>query len=523
MNIPSDEPPQAPDHGAAIRKVVIVGGGTAGWMAAAALARHLASADVAITVVESTEIGTIGVGEATIPTIRRFYAQLGLTDADVMSETQATCKLGIRFEGWGGPQSDFIHPFGLYGQDLNGVGFHHYWMKQAETGDATPLSAYSLGASLALADKFVEPSPNPSSSLSVFDWALHFDAALFAWRLRRYAEASGVRRIDARIAAAPLRPQDGFIDRLVLEDGREIAGDLFIDCSGFRALLIGDALGTSYEDWGDWLACDAAYAVQTENAPDRPAPPYTRVTAHKAGWRWRIPLRHRTGNGLVFSSAHMSDDEAQDALMTTLDGRPLTAPRRIDFRPGRRRQAWVKNCVALGLSAGFLEPLESTSIALIENGIERLKALFPDRDFAPAVLDEFNDQSAREMERTRDFIILHYWLNGRDEAFWRERREAAVPDTLRRKVDLWKARGAFVRYRWEMFHPASWLAIYDGLDLRPERLDPAVQGLDPTQLQKGLWGMRDAVADMVTRAAEHDAFLARVTQETRLRGISNAS
>ena len=523
MTTPSVEAPRTSDRGAAIRKVVIVGGGTAGWMAAAALARHLATTDVAITVVESSEIGTVGVGEATIPTIRRFYAQLGLTDADVMSATQATCKLGIRFEGWGGPRSDFIHPFGLYGQDLNGVGFHHYWMRQAETGDATPLSAYSLGASLALANKFVEPSPNPPSSLSVFDWALHFDAALFAQRLRRYSEGSGVTRIDARIAAVKLRAQDGFIDRLVLDDGREIEGDLFVDCSGFRGLLIGEALGTPYEDWGDWLACDAAYAVQTENTPGDPVAPYTRVTAHQAGWRWRIPLRHRTGNGLVFSSAHMSDDAAQAALMSNLQGRPLAAPRRIDFRPGRRRQAWVKNCVALGLAAGFLEPLESTSIALIENGIERLKALFPDRDFAPAVLEEFNDQSAREMERTRDFIILHYWLNGRDEAFWRERREAAVPDTLRRKVDLWKARGAFVRYRWEMFHPASWLAIYDGLGLMPDRVDPAVKGIDAVQLQQGLWGMRDAVADMVERTTSHDAFLARFGGVSDPKGISNAS
>lgn len=522
MTASSSQTPASSAPDLAIRNIVIVGGGTAGWMAAAALARHLASADVAITVVESSEIGTIGVGEATIPTIRRFYAQLGLTDQEVMSTTQATCKLGVRFEGWGGPGTDFIHPFGLYGQDLNGVGFHHYFLQQAASGDRTPLSAYSLGASLALADKFVAPALNPPSSLSVFDWALHFDAALFAARLRRYAEASGVSRIDARIASVALRAEDGFIDRLILADGREVGGDLFIDCSGFGALLIGKALGSPYEDWGRWLACDAAYAVQTENNREQEPAPYTRVTAHAAGWRWRIPLRHRTGNGLVFSSAHMSDQQAQDALMSGPEGRALASPRRIGFRPGRRRQAWVKNCVALGLSAGFLEPLESTSIALIENGVERLKTLFPDRRFCASVIDEFNDQSAREMERTRDFIILHYWLNGRDEPFWRERRAAPVPDPLARKVALWKARGAFVRYRWEMFHPASWLAIYDGLGLMPDHPDPAVRGIDPAELRSGLWGMRDAVRDAVARAPRHADFLAALTSESRPRGVSNA-
>ncbi len=492
----------------AIRQLVIVGGGTAGWMAAAALGHHLRHAGIGVTVVESSEIGTIGVGEATIPTIRRFYAQLGLTDAEVMSATEASCKLGIRFTGWGGPGSDFIHPFGLYGQDLRGVGFHHYWMKQRQTGDPTPLAAYSLGASMAAAGRFDQPSPNPPSSLSVFDWALHLDASLFARRLRTYAEAAGCRRIDARITGVRLRPDDGFIRAVTLEDGREVEGDLFIDCSGFRALLIGEAMGSAYEDWGDWLACDAAFAVQSENPPGAEPAPYTQVTAHAAGWQWGIPLRHRAGNGLVFSSAHMTDQQALDALMPNLMGRAITEPRRIGFRPGRRRQAWVRNCVSLGLAAGFLEPLESTSIALIENGIERLKSLFPDKTFAPAILQEFNDQSAREMERTRDFIILHYWLNRRDEPFWRERREAAVPDTLARKVALWKARGQFVRYRWEMFHPASWLAIYDGFDVRPDQLDPAVEGLDPAQLAQSLNQMKSAVASAVARTPSHAAFLA---------------
>lgn len=491
-----------------IRNVVIVGGGTAGWMAAAALVQHFRGAPLTITVVESSEIGTIGVGEATIPTIRRFYAQLGMSDAEVMQATQATCKLGIRFQDWTRPGSDFIHPFGLYGQDLRGIGFHNYWMRLREDGDRTPLAAFSLGASLAQAGRFTLPSRNPPSSLSVFDWALHLDASLFAQHLRKYAEAGGCLRIDAKVRKVELRPDDGFIRGLVLEDGREIEGDLFIDCTGFRALLIGETLGSGYEDWGDWLPCDAAFAVQSENAPDTDPPAFTRVTARSAGWQWGIPLRHRAGNGLVFSSRHMTDDQALDELMPRLMGRPITEPRRIAFRPGRRREAWVRNCVSLGLSAGFLEPLESTSIALIENGIERLKQLFPDRHCAQPVIDEFNDQSAREMERVRDFIILHYKLNGRDEPFWRECRDRPIPDALARKVALWKARGQFVRYRWEMFHPASWLAIYDGFELWPDAVDPAVADLDPAALARSLGEMKAAVARTVAETPTHAQFLA---------------
>ena len=495
-------------HDHRIRSIVIVGGGTAGWMTAAALVQHFRSTPIRITLIESAEIGPIGVGEATIPTIRRFYAQLGLTDEAVMRATQATCKLGIRFVDWSGPGSDFIHPFGHYGQDVRGTGFHHYWLKQRQAGDDTPLAAYSLGAALAAAGKFALPAPNPPTQLSVFDWALHFDAALFAQHMRAYAEAGGCTRIDARIRTVELRPEDGFIRAVTLDDGREIEGDLFVDCSGFRSLLLGDALGVAFEDWGRWLPCDAAFAVQSQNRQDDAPAPFTRVTARSAGWQWGIPLRHRAGNGLVFSSAHLSDDQALAELMPNLLGDPLTEPRRIPFRPGRRAQAWAKNCVAIGLSAGFLEPLESTSIALIETGIARLKSLFPDRRFALPVIDEYNDQSAREMERVRDFIILHYKLNRRtDSAFWRDCREMAVPDTLQRKIDLWTARGEFVRYRWEMFHPASWLAIYDGFDVHPEDYDPAVDAMAPADLERGLRDMRDNISRLVGSTPDHAQYL----------------
>lgn len=492
-----------------IRSVVIVGGGTAGWMAAAALVQHFRGTPLKITVVESSEIGTIGVGEATIPTIRRFYGQLGLSDAEVMQETQATCKLGIRFLDWSGPGSDFIHPFGHYGQDLRGIGFHNFWMRARAAGDGAALSDFSLGAELARHGKFTHPSPNPPSTLSVFDWALHLDASLFARYLRRYAETGGCERLDAKVQEVRLRPDDGFVRALALEDGREIEGDLFVDCTGFRGLVIGQALGAEFRDWGQWLPCDAAFAMQSENAPGDDPQPFTRVTARSAGWQWGIPLRHRAGNGVVYSTAHLSDDAAAAELQANVVGKPLMEPRRIPFRPGRREKAWVKNCVALGLSAGFLEPLESTSIALIETGIERLRSLFPDRSFAQPAIDEFNDQSAREMERVRDFIILHYKLNRRhDTAFWRDCRAMAVPDTLQRKIDLWKARGQFVRYRWEMFHPASWLAIYAGFDELPEVIDPGVAAFDIGQLRDALGRMRTSVSRAVAEAPSHADFLA---------------
>ncbi|KQS54391.1 tryptophan halogenase [Brevundimonas sp. Leaf363] len=495
-----------------IRSVVIVGGGTAGWMMAAALVQHFRNAPVRITVVESSDIGTIGVGEATIPTIRRFYAQLGLGDAELMAATEATCKLGIRFQDWSGPGSDFIHPFGLYGQDLNGIGFHHYWRKAHQAGDPAPLADYSLGASLARAGRFTLPSRNPPSTLSVFDWALHLDAGLFAQRLRRYAEEGGCTRIDARIGQVRLR-EDGFVAALELEGGRTVEGDLFIDCSGFRGLVIAEALKTPYEDWSRWLPCDAAYAVQS-TLPDGDPQPFTRVTARSAGWQWGIPLRHRAGNGLVFSSRYQSDEGAVAELMPHLMGEPLMEPRRIGFKPGRRAQAWFKNCVSVGLSSGFLEPLESTSIALIETAIERLKGLFPDKRFDPAVIDEFNEQSAEEMERVRDFVILHYKLNQRtDTAFWRDCREMEIPETLQRKIALWRARGQFVRYRWEMFHPASWLAIYDGFDVWPDRVDPAVEALDPEQLKRSLEAMRRAVAEAVSQTPTHAQFLSAVGRQ----------
>lgn len=489
-----------------LRKLVIVGGGTAGWMAAAALRRHFQGGPLEITLVESSEIGTIGVGEATIPTIRGFYQQLGLTDIEVMQATQATCKLGIRFDGWVRPGQAFIHPFGLFGQDLRGTPFHHYWRKLAEAGEATDIADYSLGASLARAGKFMAPQRSPSSPLGIFDWALHFDASLFAQLMRRVAEDNGVRRIDAKITKVNLDAETGNVASLDLDTGASLDGDLFIDCSGFRGLLIEEALQTGYESWSDTLLCDRAWAVQSEGQGE--PPPYTDVTAHTAGWRWRIPLQHRYGNGYVFSSRHISEEDALAELKAAVPDPLLHEPRLIRFKPGRRKQAWNKNVIALGLSSGFLEPLESTSIALIETGIEKIKALFPDRDFAPELVDEFNDWSRREMERVRDFIILHYWANKRgDTPFWRDCNAVTLPDTLQRKIDLWTQRGHFIRYRWEMFHPASWLAIYTGFEMLPRTIDPSLDGIDPATLSAPLAEMRKAIAEVVASAPPHRAFL----------------
>ena len=489
----------------AIERVVIVGGGTAGWMAAAALSAHLAGTGVAITLIESSDIGTVGVGEATIPTIRRFYAALGMSDAEVMQACDATAKLGIRFVDWLRPEHNFIHPFGRFGQDLKGVDFHHYWLKARAAGDTAPLGDYSLGALLAGSGHATLPAPRPSSQLGIFDWALHFDAALFAQHMRRFAEKMGVTRIDARITDVRLRCEDGFISALTLDGGGRVDGDLFIDCSGFRSLLLGETLGVGYEDWSHWLLCDGAFAVQSERAGDPPS--CTTVTARSAGWQWRIPLRQREGNGMVFSSRFQSDDAAREELLANVPGTPTMEPRRLRFTPGRRQVAWAKNCVALGLASGFLEPLESTSIALIETGIERLKQLFPDKDFDPAVIAEYNEQSAEEIERVRDFIILHYKLNGRPGAFWQACREMEVPDSLDGKLALWRARGAFVRYRWEMFSPASWLAIYAGLEYLPRRLDPAVAAVDQGQLTRSLEAMRRSLQETIADTPSHQEFL----------------
>ncbi|WP_346837701.1 tryptophan halogenase family protein [Microbulbifer sp. SAOS-129_SWC] len=491
----------------ACKRIVIVGGGTAGWMSAASLQQHFGP-QAQITLIESSEIGTVGVGEATIPTIRNFYHQLGLQDLDVIRATGATCKLGIEFRDWHRPGSKFIHPFGLYGQSLRGIDFHQFWLKLRRMGAAADLGDYSLGVTLAKNHKFTLPSRKPPSTLSVFDWALHFDATRFAALMRDFAEKNGVARIDAKIERVALNPDSGFIDSVVTECGQSIAGDLFIDCSGFRALLLGEALGIEYEDWNQWLLCDSALAVQSRGtgAP----PPYTRVIARSAGWQWQIPLQHRQGNGHVYSSRHISDSDAQQILEQNIDGELLHAPRQLHFRPGRRKQAWHKNCIAIGLAAGFLEPLESTSIALVETALEKIKTLVTNFDCHPAVVEEFNQTTALETERVRDFLILHYKATARDDSdFWRYCRDMSIPDTLAHKLELFKASGYIVNYRWEMFHQPSWLAIFTGFDYLPEQYDQRVDNFDEQQLIHSFAEMRASLHRAADESPHHSDFIAQ--------------
>lgn len=490
-----------------VRSIVIAGGGTAGWMSAAKLSQHFAKTPVKISVIESSEIGTVGVGEATIPTLRRFYQSLGMDDLDVMRKTNATVKLGIEFKDWFKPGTSFIHPFGLFGQDANGIRFHHYWMKLRELGDKAPLEHYSLGIALARSNKFTFPAENPGSALSVFDWALHFDASLFGQLMRDYALAHNVIHMDAKITQVKLQPESGFIRSLLLDSGQDLQADLFIDCTGFHGLLINRALRTGYEDWSQWLLCDRAQAVQSTLVGE---PPVRTVSkAHAAGWQWKIPLQHRQGNGHVYASRFMDDAEAEAILLDHIEGDALHAPRKFQFTAGRRTQAWNKNCIALGLAAGFLEPLESTSIALIETGIEKICGSFPVAQFNQETIDHFNQVTATEWERVRDFIILHYKLNQREDSeFWRYCRAMEIPDSLQQKLTAYQQQGELLHYPWDIFHPDSWLAIYSGFDVYPAGYHAGVNRLDPHYLQRSLAAMRESIATAVASVPSHREFIA---------------
>lgn len=489
-----------------ISNVVIVGGGTAGWMTAASLSHAFAHLPISFTLIESSEIGTVGVGEATIPTIREFYQALGISDIEIMRATNATCKLGIEFKDWHTVGTSFFHPFALYGQAVRDVPFHHYWMKLRQAGYTADISEFSLGVMLAKNEKFTFPSENPPSSMSVFDWALHFDASLFASFLRDFSIKNGVKRIDDKVINVNLRANDGFIESVSLEKNQNIEADLFIDCSGFQGLLIEDALKTGYEDWSQWLLCDRAVAAQSE-VLENPLP-YTISTAESAGWRWKIPLQHRAGNGHVYSSNHISDDQAIDALRKNINGNLLNDPRVIKFTPGRRNKVWNKNCIAVGLSSGFLEPLESTSIALIELAIDKIKLFFPDKSFNEDVIQEFNDRTRIEYERVRDFVIFHYKATARtDSEFWNYCRNMPVPAELDYKNRLFKARGHLIKYPYEIFQQPSWIAIYRGYEYLPEAYDPQADYFDNTYLKSVFDEMRKSVRDSVNQAPTHAEFI----------------
>ena len=503
----------ATNSGRPLTSVVIVGGGTAGWMTAASLSHRLAHLGVKVTVIESSAIGTVGVGEATVPAIRQYFTSLGLDTFEVMKATSGTFKLGIAFEGWRHEGHAFMHPFGRYGVSARAIGFHHLFKKLREAGDTHPLDAYSLGSQMAWAGRFAEP-PKPSrADFDVFDWAVHFDASAFARFLRGFSEARGVRRIDARITEVRRHGETGDIASVLLDTGDLVEGELFIDCSGFRGLLIQGALGAGYRDWSHWLFCDRAVALPCAHADAGTISAYTRARAQPFGWTWRIPLQHRVGNGYVYSSAHISDADAEAHLRSGLEGEALASPNFVRFTPGQAKHLWLHNVVAVGLSGGFLEPLESTSITLIQLGIDKLIQFWPQARIDPRLAAEYNRISDQEYERIRDFIILHYALNGRaGQPFWDACRTMALPDTLQHKIDLFRARGVFVRYDWESFFDPSWLCIYDGLGVSPDAIDPNADGIAVTDIADLAANIRRDIADLVAQAPTQVEAIARLCQ-----------
>ena len=490
---------------APVRRIVILGGGSSGWMTAAALSKVLMG-QVAIHLIESEEIGTVGVGEATIPQIRQFNAGLELDEAQFVRETQATFKLGIEFVNWGRLGDRYIHSFGQVGQDLGMVPFHHYWLKARRQGQAADLSEYAINTMAARAGRFAPEARAAGLPPQPVYFAYHFDAGLYARFLRKLSEAAGVVRHEGRVVDVRQRGHDGFIESLQLASGEVIEGDLFIDCSGFRGLLIEDVLKTGYVDWSEWLPMDRAVAVPSESVG--PPPPFTRATAHAAGWQWRIPLQHRVGNGHVYCSRFISDDEATAVLLGNLQGRPLADPRPLRFTTGKRRKLWHKNVVAVGLASGFLEPLESTSLYLVQSSISRLIQFFPHAGFSQADVDAHNRLADEEFERVRDFIILHYKATERDDSpLWRYVRDMPVPEPLQEKLDLFRHTGRILRSPGDIFTEPSWLQVMEGQRLLPQAHHPLADLLKPEECAHFVAGVREAVRRQVASLPLHQDFI----------------
>ena len=491
-----------------IRKVVTAGGGTAGWMAAAALSRLTGNGVTEVVLVESEEIGTVGVGEATIPPIRTFNAMLGIDENDFVAATQGSFKLGIEFAGWSREGQSYIHPFGAYGADIDGVKFHQVWLALRAAGLPLPLDDFSLCTTAARLNRFQRPDGNPASPLSQIAYAFHFDAGLYALFLRDHAEQRGVKRHEGRIMKVDQRGEDGFVTGVQLEDGSTVSADLFIDCTGFRGLLIEETLHAGYTDWSNWLPCNRAVAVPCSGGAA--IPPFTRSTARKAGWQWRIPLQHRVGNGHVYCSEFISDDEAAATLLANLDGEPLAEPRFIRFTTGHRNKYWDKNVVAIGLSSGFMEPLESTSIHMIQSGIANLLANFPDMSFDPVDAARYNRVIRQESEDIRDFLVLHYKATERDDSpFWNHCRTMAVPDRLAEKIRVFENSGRTFRENEELFNDTSWFAVMSGQGLKPRTYDPVANLLDLDTTRARLDEIRRVVDASIGHMPEHRAFIAQ--------------
>ena len=477
-----------------IRSIAIVGGGTAGWMTAAALSKVLGTQYASMTLIESDEIGTVGVGEGTIPQIGIFNRLLGIDENEFVRRVKGTFKLGVQFVDWGRIGHSYFHPFGPFGVDMEGVSFHAFWLRLRELGAASDLSDYSLQAIAGQSGKFMRAPPDagPRSMLSRIHYAFHFDAGLYAQFLRELAEARGVMRREGKVVDVTLRSEDGFVQSVTLQDGSRIEADLFIDCSGFRGLIIEQALHAGYEDWSQWLPCDRAIAIPCESTVE--PTPYTRSTARPAGWQWRIPLQHRVGNGYVFSSRFASEDEATATLLANLDGKPIGEPRVLRFTSGRRKRYWVKNCVSIGLAAGFMEPLESTSIHLIQSSIAKLLTMFPDRSFAPADIDRFNRITVTEWEQVRDFLALHYNATQRDDTpFWDYCRTMELPEALLEKYRVFQTHGRVFRENDELFNDTSWFAAMVGQLMTAQSYDPVADVLPLDETRRRLDDIRSAV------------------------------
>ena len=489
-------------------RILIVGGGTAGWMCAAALSRRFAAANLHITLVESEQIGTVGVGEATIPHLRYFNERLGFRETEFLQATNATYKLGIEFINWGQIGEAYIHPFGVFGKEFRDVDFHHLWTRYKHEYPDDSLFDYSISVLAASKGKFAYPSGNKNDLLSEYSYAFHIDASRYASFLRGHAENWGVKRVEGKITRVNQHPDSGNITKLTLDNGVELEADFFIDCSGFQSLLLSKTLKTDFIDWSHWLPCDRAIAVPTSS--DGPPPPYTKSIAHSAGWQWRIPLQHRTGNGHVYSSNYMSDDEALAILRNNLPGEELAEPRQLKFTAGRRRHTWVKNCLAVGLSSGFLEPLESTSIYLIQAAIMKLMEFFPRTGDNQVRRDEFNQQMNMEYERIKDFLILHYHATRRDDSpFWSYCRTMDVPESLRISMDMFREVGYLKPYKHGLFMVPSWVAVLIGQGIIPNSWHPAVNEWDADTLRINMEKLKQQMKAAASQLPDHLTALQR--------------
>lgn len=501
------------DH---IKKIIIVGGGTAGWMAAATLAHMLEGMNCEIMLIESELIGTVGVGEATIPPIIMFNEMLGIDENIFVQETQATFKLGIEFVNWKKLGHSYIHPFGDFGIDFDVRPFHQHWLNQRSKGFGRDLFDYSIMVQACRKEKFMRPLRNqPKSALAGINYAFQFDAGLYAKFLRKYSEARGVKRIEGKIDTVAQHSETGFVESVKTDDGRIYDADLFIDCSGFRGLLIEETLKTGYDDWSKWLPCDRAVAIPCEKIAE--PIPYTRATAHEAGWQWRIPLQHRTGNGHVYCSSYMDADKATDILLANLDGKPIADPNHLRFTTGRRKKVWNKNVIALGLAAGFMEPLESTSIHLVQTGLARIMSHFPNKDFNQADIDSFNERTEKEYERVRDFLILHYSATERDDSeFWRYCQNIERPASLERRIGQFAGHGRILEEKNDMFGTASWLAVMYGQGIEPQYYDPVTDRANPEKVNDVMEQIFDAISNGAESMPTHSEFIRKNCQSQNI-------